>query len=178
MKTKYAFVKYWNKHKFKIIVTCSIVFILILYILQGRRTEGTWSLHYDYNPYKKQPRFSKESKGQEECRRVLESLFQVPFPTVRPEFLKNPRTGRLLEIDCCNLDLGLGVEYNGIQHYQYIKRMHSSYEDFLYQQERDKIKSDLCEQSGFTLITVPYTIHIRSIENFIIHKLREHGYNV
>jgi hypothetical protein len=32
---------------------------------------------------------------------------------VRPDFLKNPATGRNLEIDCFNNQLKIGLEYQG-----------------------------------------------------------------
>jgi hypothetical protein len=177
MFTKLEVIKYWKKHQFKIIVFSSIFLVFVLYFFNDK-SQGTWSLDYTYDPTTKRPRFVKESKGQQECRRVMESLFNAPFPSLRPDFLLNHETGRNLEIDCCNIDLQLGVEYNGIQHYQYHKKMHSSYEDFEAQQRRDALKQELCKKNSFTLITVPYIISVPNIQNYLIHQLRSYGYDV
>ena len=67
-----------------------------------------------------------ESKGEKECRKVLENLFNKPFSKSRPDFLRNPVTGGNfnLELDCYNQELSLAVEYNGIQHYKYVPYFH------------------------------------------------------
>lgn len=170
--------KLWKKHKFKIIVFVSILLILI-FCFKNDRTKGTWSLEYSYTPKPAQSiKVVKDSRGELECRRVMEKLFCRPFPNQRPDFLMNVVTGKPLEIDCCNLELGLGVEYNGRQHYHYTPGMHKNVESFRLQQYRDEMKIKLCKENDFNLIIVPYTIDIQSIENYLIHKLRETGYNV
>lgn len=180
----------WKKHKFKVIVFMSIAFILFASFF-NKRGKGTWSSHYYYdhvpfirnfsniplpNNVSFQPHEKQSSKGEQECRRVLEKLFGVPFPNMRPSFLHNDVTNKKLEIDCCNLELGLGVEYNGQQHYNFTKQYHKTDETFQLQKYRDKIKRDLCKQHNFTLIIVPYTIPIHSIENYLIEELRKHNF--
>lgn len=174
-KKQYWFNSYWKKHQFKIIVICSVIFIL-LYSFKNDPNKGTYSLEYSYNPDTKSTKFVRESKGELECRRVLESIFMRSFPNRRPEFLKNIITGQPLEIDCCNYDLRLGVEYNGKQHYQYTKGMHKNYEAFRIQQYRDEMKKRLCEENNFALIIVPYTIPLESIENYLTEELRKLNY--
>lgn len=177
-----AFLK---KHQFKLLVIGSVLLILILYLLQDTDQSGTWSLHYFYDPSvnlnskpttQSKPAFARESKGELECRRVLETLFMRPFPNQRPEFLQNQVTGQKLEIDCCNLELKLGVEYNGKQHYQFIPGMHKNHEAFRNQQYRDEMKQRLCQDNGFILINVPYSIPVESIENYLREQLQTHGY--
>lgn len=57
-------------------------------------------------------------------REVLENLFfqklnkHYKFPNVRPEWLKNYETGRSLELDCYNEELGIAFELQGTQHYE------------------------------------------------------------
>ena len=50
------------------------------------------------NKYHRNNRYSKPgmicSRGEAECRRVLENKFNAPFPNTRPYFLRNPVTGR------------------------------------------------------------------------------------
>ena len=176
-KSPYKIITFWNKHKFKIIVILSITVILILAI-KNDPSNGTYKLEYSYNPDTKKARFVKESKGEAECRRVMESIFMRPFPNRRPLFLLNAVTGKPLEIDCCNTDMQLGVEYNGRQHYQYTKGMHKNYEAFRLQQYRDEMKKRLCEQNDFTLITVSYKIPVESIENYLKEELRNLGYQI
>ena len=57
-----------------------------------------------------------ESKGERKCREVMVRLYTRSFPKVRPQFLRNPETGYLLELDCFCEELRLAVEYNGVQH--------------------------------------------------------------
>jgi len=114
-----------------------------------------------------------ESKGELECRRVLETIFKVPFPKARPDFLFNKVTGHNLELDMFNPHLRLACEYNGKQHYEYNKWMHNnSHTNFHNQKYRDEIKRDVCKKLGIHLIEVPYTVRIDDIEEFIISKLK------
>lgn len=176
-RSNYAIVNFWNKHGFKILVLGSIIILLVL-CMYNDRDGGTWSLEYSYNPDTKKARYVRESKGEAECRRVMEKLFMRAFPNRRPLFLMNAVTGKPLEIDCCNMELQLGVEYNGRQHYEYTKGMHKNFEAFRIQQYRDEMKMRKCVENNFTLIIVPYKIPVQSIENYLIEELRKHGYNV
>jgi len=183
MSKTYSIITFWKKHQFKVIVLMSFLCILVLYIINQKYKlqQGSWSLEYElvhqYDPKRREyVRVKQESKGERECRRVMEKLTGLPFPSQRPQFLTNSITGRQLEIDCCNMDLKLGVEYNGIQHYKFTKGMHKTYQDFQLQQYRDEMKKQMCKDAGFTLITVPYTISIQSIENYLLEELRKLGY--
>ena len=174
-----TFTAYWKKNKFKIIVTCSIVFILLMYIVNtGWRRTGTWTLAYSYNPDTKKTYYTRESKGEIECRRVLEKFFLRPFPNRRPEFMINNVTGKPLELDCYNEELGLACEYNGKQHYEYVAGMHKNHEDFRLQQYRDEMKKKLCKENGVDLIVVSYHTPIESIENTIRGQLQSLGYRI
>lgn len=100
----------------------------------------------------------KLSKGETLCKKAIEDIYKKPFYCVRPDFLKNPETGRNLELDLYNDELKIAVEYNGAQHYLFPNRLHSDYEEFLGQIRRDKLKVDLCDENGIYLITVPYNV--------------------
>jgi len=54
--------------------------------------------------------YSGYGKYENECRRILQCLFLKPFPKVRPDFLRNPKTGRNLELDMYNQDIALALE--------------------------------------------------------------------
>ena len=111
------------------------------------------------------------SKGEEICCNVMEEIFKVPFNRVRPDFLKNPETGRNLEIDCYNEDLKIGVERNGIQHYVYPNFTNQSYDDFIKQVRRDKFKIKQCNRNGVYLMIVPYTVKNNEIRKYIIKNI-------
>jgi len=102
---------------------------------------------------------------------ILEILTHKKFDSVRPEWLKNPLTGRNLELDCFNLELRLAMEYNGKQHYEYTSHFHSSEDKFVQQVVRDEIKKDLCDENRVTLIIVPYTIQKENLTSYILDKL-------
>ncbi len=113
----------------------------------------------------------KRSRGETECVRVLEKLFNRRFDRVRPSFLKSPLTGRNLELDCYNEELKLAIEYNGRQHYKHPSFPNFSVEDFKSQLQRDQWKRDRCNELGIYLLTVPYHIKICDIEEYIIRLL-------
>lgn len=80
----------------------------------------------------------------------------------RPEILKNPKTGRCLEIDAYHPGLKVGIEYNGIHHYKFPNHIHfdtpigkKAFDDGI---ERDILKKSLCEANGIKLIDIPYWI--------------------
>ena len=115
----------------------------------------------------------KESKGERECRRVLQKLYNKPFPNVRPKFMFNSITGESLEFDMYDPQMRLVVEYNGQQHYKFTPFFHKTKDAFRNQQYRDKMKKDICKKMGIVLIDVPYTVKINDIESFLTNRLRE-----
>lgn len=189
----------WNEYGFEILVVLSIIFLVVCAIYcYFFKEKGTWSgqngnwtplnlLNNNKNKYNNGNIFSanynsppsiKESRGEAECRRVLERIFKRPFPKIRPDFLSNPVTGGAnLEIDCYNKDLKLGVEYSGIQHYQYTPFFHKNKEAFQNQKYRDEMKRVKCRENGVTLIEVPYTVDLYSIESYIISELMKEKRN-
>jgi hypothetical protein len=124
-----------------------------------------------YFLYIQQQRKKIKPYKEEECRKILESIFGVPFPRVRPSWLVNPKTGHNLELDCYNQSLKLALEYNGIQHYKHPNFTGQSKEEFERQQERDEIKRQECQKKNIKLIEVPYNIPTAELETFIRSKL-------
>ncbi len=121
---------------------------------------------------------SRYSKGERMCRYVLTHLFGKPFETIRPDFLKNPRSGCNLELDCYNADVKppLAVEYNGKQHYTQVDKFQSSAQKFVTQVENDEFKKLRCASKGVCLITVPYTVPLHQLPDYLIKKLEKKGY--
>ena len=178
----------WDNKGFDILLYISVglIFIFGLYRIV-KKEKGTWSKSYYYedkfvnysndNNHNKK-RIPKESKGEVECRRVLNKIFNKPFNKSRPNFLNNPVTGGNfnLELDCYNEELYLAVEYDGIQHYKFNKFFHKNYEHFLNQKYRDDMKRRICKENRITLITVPYTVKNENIESYLKKELKKNGF--
>ena len=181
------FVEYWNKYGFEIAIGMALLVILIgTFFRIGKR--GTWTpksvLEQSFNqrdspspstPFRgdnSPPRG--DSKGETECRRVMQLIFNKPFPKARPDFLNNPVTGGNfnLELDCYNPELKIAVEYNGVQHYKYTPYFHKNYEAFTNQKYRDYMKRTMCRENRITLIEVPYTVKLDEIENFLRKRVK------
>ncbi len=113
----------------------------------------------------------KRSKGETECLSVLNDLFNKPFYTVRPPFLKSTETGKNLELDCFNPELKLAVEYSGRQHFEWPSFPNFTKEQFLSQIRRDRFKRMKCDEYGVYLITVPYTVKLEDIYEYILDRI-------
>ena len=184
----------WETKGPEILLCISIVFILgfgLYHIIIGKK--GTYSKDRYFLPvqyHNRQPNSyiniqqnhggKKESKGEAECRRVLQNIFGKPFTSQRPDFLRNPVTGNNfnLELDCYNHDLRLAVEYNGVQHYKYVPFFHRNKDHFMTQKYRDDMKRRICREHNINLIEVPYTVRIENIKDFIIQNCRKIGYRI
>lgn len=174
----------WEKNGFEILIALCIAFLIIYGVYRiFRNKKGNWSKTYTtysvkdinnikLNNNKKRP--PRESKGELECKRVLEKIFNKPFNKYRPNFLNNPVTGGdfNLELDCYNDEIGLAVEYSGKQHYEYIPFFHKNKEAFYNQKYRDELKRRMCKDNNIILIEVPYTVKIEDIETFILKRLK------
>jgi len=83
---------------------------------------------------------------------------------VRPHFLRNPATGRCLELDMYYDDgtYRFALEYQGQQHYVFPNFYHpdtdAGYRAFTQQCQRDACKLEGAEAEGIYLIRVPYTV--------------------
>lgn len=106
-----------------------------------------------------------------ETRRVFEQLTGKTFCKVRPRFLRNPQSGRNLELDGFSEELKLAFEYDGELHCHYPNAFHRSKEAFDQQKKRDALKDALCEQAGICLIRVPHTIKLEEIQSFVQERL-------
>jgi hypothetical protein len=195
--------KFWNKYGFEVMLVVAVLIILYFVISKKGRKEdkkGDYSFLYkNFKPEEKKEKRrwtgyknygdflssqpenegeignGKESKGEAECRRVMEKIFNKPFTKIRPEWLLNPVTGKNLEIDIYNDDLKIGVEYSGRQHYHFTPFFHKTKETFTMQQYRDEMKKGKCKEKGILLIEVPYNVDIEMIEKFLVQELKKNG---
>lgn len=182
-------IKLWSKYNFEISFFFTIILFALLsiwHLLTGKKGTYMPYKYYNYfsrpsnntNIHYKTSSKSNDSKGETECRRVLQQIFNKPFNKERPSFLSNPVTGSKhnLELDCYCEELKLALEYDGQGHHKYTPYFHKSKEVFYNQQYRDYMKDIKCKENGITLIRVPYTIKIPYIEQYILNKLSETGF--
>ena len=83
--------------------------------------------------------------------------------------LINPRTNKKLRIDCYFEKYNIAVEYNGIQHYNYIPFFHDDNNTLEYQQHKDKIKIDFCKNNNIKLLIIKYNenLSINNLKNIL-----------
>lgn len=113
------------------------------------------------------------NRNEQRCRAIFERLVapHAVQRNVRPNWLRNPETGRTLELDMFCPDLRLACEYNGSQHYHESELHRAGSDDFRRQQRRDRLKQRLCERHGVRLIVVPYTQRHR-LEAFLRERIQ------
>lgn len=142
-----------------------------------RKREQNIYGYVDWNDSPVENGSPRDSRGENQCRRILQQIFNKPFIKSRPNFLRNPITGKYnLELDCYNESLRLACEYNGEQHYAYNKFFHRNKDHFLTQKYRDELKRRMCQDNGVNLIEVPYTVSIPEIEKYLINACRKLNY--
>jgi len=186
----------WNKHGWVILLILAVISFLIYYFFYSDSNSGSYDTNYFYDPLfmnknnnlsekfnnlKQSPQYKprtppKLSKGESICKAYLQRRFNKPFTNQRPKYMFNSVTGKALELDCYNEDLRLAVEYNGKQHYEYVKFFHKSRADFQNQMYRDRMKREICVKLGIILIEVPYNIKPNDIPNYIEQELLKNGY--
>lgn len=106
--------------------------------------------------------------GERICRLYFEKIFNTPFPKVRPDWLKNPSTGRNLEIDGYNDYLKLGFEHHGQQHY--LSNLYYSKKHLF---EYDQLKKNICLDNDVTLIEVPELFTLTKLKDLKSYLYRE-----
>lgn len=123
---------------------------------------------------------------EEKCREIFEKIFRANFPSTRKiTWLKNPETGKPLELDGYNPDLvtpigrGLAFEYDGIQHAAPNAHFHGKNADreFSSQFRRDEYKTDLCKKHKVLLIRIHHAVDYDQLEPFIRKKLTSAGFS-
>lgn len=159
----------------ELLVFCIVLCVALVLLLFFKKKKSRFVFpDIDYSKQlaaRSKPR--NKGKNEEECRRILESMFQKPFPSVRPDWLKNPETGRNLELDCYNADLRLALEYDGRQHSEYVPHFHKNKQAFRDQVTRDLMKDSMCRKLGITLIRVPYYIKFDDLYLYIRSELNK-----
>lgn len=112
-------------------------------------------------------------KREGECRRILETIYGMPFPKAHPDWLVNDITGHKLELDGYCQPLELAFEHMGKQHYDPDDNYNKSDEEYKAMIYRDNLKARLCKERGVYLYVIPYNIPFQDLENFIRHNAPE-----
>lgn len=120
------------------------------------------------------PSLAVKSMGEQMCRTTLQSLFNMIFISIRPDWLINPKTGQRMELDCYNDELKLAVEYNGEQHYVWPNFTGQSKKAHNALKRRDILKAKICKKQGIYLISVPYNIPYTDIHLYIKDRIPAH----
>ena len=102
--------------------------------------------------------YCSKSRSEKLCREILKEYTGLSFASIRPDWLKNDVSGHNLELDGFCEDLRLAFEYQGEQHDKYIPHFHRNEGDFERQQERDKLKLDLCKKHNIDVLIIPHTL--------------------
>lgn len=119
---------------------------------------------------------SKIFLGQERTRQIMQVCFNAPFFSVRPDFLKNPKSNKNLELDGYNEKLQMAFEFQGKQHEDNDTQFGGG---LIEQQERDALKKELCEKNGVKLFLInqPKKYDKKAFTYSVLCDLKEQGYN-
>lgn len=165
----------WENYRWEFFLFVSIITIIVCWLLKPKDDEYN-GISIDTSVLqKKKPQPKGTYKNEERCREIIQRIYNRPFNKCRPDFLKNPKTGRNLELDMYNDVLKIAVEYNGIQHRTYAPYFHKCPADYIDQLQRDKLKHQKCKDVGVTLIIVPDTVRYHEMEEYIKSELKKAG---
>ena len=106
----------------------------------------------------------------------LKSIVKNLFPNYKVKKTRNAFSGWNLELDIYVPALKLAFEYNGEQHYEWIKFFQETEEKFKSLQYRDRCKKKLCKLFGITLITIKYDEDLS--EQLVLTKLKRFKFPV
>jgi hypothetical protein len=67
------------------------------------------------------------------------------------------------------------IEYQGMQHYQYIKHFHKNLKKFYKRLKRDSLVRDYCKDNGIILIEIPYSYKNQSDIDTILQEIIING---
>jgi len=105
-----------------------------------------------------------ENYFESRVRNIVKKITGKDFIKIKPNWLKNSKTNRPLELDCYNEELKIAIECQGPQHYKIIKEYGMTEESLEYQQYKDNIKRIKCEERGINFLEIDYKNNITNDE--------------
>lgn len=103
----------------------------------------------------------KISKGEE---KILHILLKNKINFIREKTFIDLKRGKY-RFDFYLPQFNICIEYDGPQHFQYIKHFYKKQQDFLAAQERDRRKNSYCLSHNIKLYRIPY-FKIDDVKNF------------
>lgn len=132
------------------------IIIFVVLVIWYFTSKDSKHVKTENNPFS-ETRF--KSVGEELCAKIVYEYYnRPPSVNIRPSFLRNPETGKCLELDVYDEPTKTAIEYNGIQHYTFPNTFHKTIEEFNGQKKRDKLKKKICKKQKINLIVVPYSV--------------------
>lgn len=113
----------------------------------------------------------------ENCaRHIFENYTGKKFVKCKHDWLINTKTNCKMELDGYNKELSIAFEYQGEQHYKFVKFFHKTEENYNKMLERDLLKKKLCQDNEIKLIIIPFHFNSNdkpAMEEYIISQLKE-----
>lgn len=123
---------------------------------------------------KKNKRFTKRRfhSHESELTRIIEKHFGLSNVVTgfHPLWAVSQK-GVLLEFDIFIVSKGILIEYNGQQHYKFVRLFHKTKKRFEAQQKRDVLKMHLAEQQHMPLVIIKYDEPL--VEDYVLMKIGE-----
>jgi len=122
------------------------------------------------------PLCSDNLRGEKLTRYCFVKMFRCYFDKIKPDWIRNPKTGRKLELDGYNELLKIAFEHQGQSH-----ELDCPKESMLYNSEqifRDEIKRQKCKEHGITLIEVPEIgrrLKVKDVVPFLLSEFDKHN---
>lgn len=115
------------------------------------------------------------SRSQDLCASIISNLLnEKPLKNIRPYWLRNPNTGRNLEIDMYFPNNKVAVEYNGEQHYKttYFNSVGDSLDEI---RKRDRLKKNIIKSStdmvkSFIIFTYRNVLSEENIRSILVKR--------
>jgi hypothetical protein len=168
------------------IIAAVLIFIAVLFLVKkGRSKNGAIDAfneivtdaldeHKDvFSERIKKKKKKCEKKFERRCREIFEDITGEEFKSIRPHWLKNPKTNKNLELDGYAERIKTAFEYDGNQHSQFNPHYHKDIEDFNYQVKKDIFKDKKCKELGIKLIRIPSFVIFDDLERYIVMRCKQ-----